>query len=105
MGRTVVVLGCCVRLSVLGCWGPVRIMTMRDVMRGGGRRLFTVRNLTVRSECTLCTLRTLCTPRIEPFFPVKRQVHEPEHVGRREERRQHADAPQELMTVQERLEQ
>ncbi len=41
----------------------------------------------------------------EPLVAVEREVDEPEHVGRRQQRRQHADHPQNLVAVQERLEQ
>ena len=45
------------------------------------------------------------TSRREALFTMEREVDEAEHVGGRQQRRQHADNPQDLVTVQEGLEQ
>jgi hypothetical protein len=43
--------------------------------------------------------------RIAPPLTVERKEYEPEHVRRRQQRRQCADRPQQAMTLDERLEQ
>ena len=55
--------------------------------------------------CTvrLCTVHP-CTLHLEPFLAVEREEHQPEHVGRRQQRRQHPHHPENLVAVPEGLE-